>query len=348
MKILITTTQVPFVRGGAEIHAEGLRDALECEGHEAEIISIPFKWYPPERIVENIMACRLLDLTESCGSKIDRVIGLKFPAYLIPHPNKVLWILHQHRTAYELWDTPMGDLINWPNGLQIRDAIRRADKNLIPEAKAVFANSANVASRLKKFCDIEAPPLYHPPADADKFYCAEAQDYLFYPSRIDELKRQEIIIRALSLTKEKVCVRFAGTPDYAPYLDNLKRLASKLKVAERIKWLGFVSDEEKRDLYARSRGVVFPPVDEDYGYITLEAMLASKPVITLTDSGGPLEFVVDGETGLVADPDPASLAEGLDALWQNPKQGAVWGEAGRERLETLGLSWKNVVESLLA
>ena len=348
MKILITTTQVPFVRGGAEIHAEGLRSALVREGHEAEIISIPFKWYPPERIVENIMACRLLDLTESCGSKIDRVIGLKFPAYLIPHPNKVLWILHQHRTAYELWDTPMGDLINWPNGLQVRDAIRRADKNLIPEAKAVFANSANVASRLKKFCDIEAPPLYHPPADTDKFYCAEAQDYLFYPSRIDELKRQEIIIRALALTKEKVCVWFAGTPDYAPYLDDLKRLASKLKVAERIKWLGFVSDEEKRDLYARSRGVVFPPVDEDYGYITLEAMLASKPVITLTDSGGPLEFVVDGETGLVADSDPASLAEGLDALWQNPKQGAVWGEAGRERLETLGLSWKNVVESLLA
>ena len=38
-------------------------------------------------------------------------------------------------------------------------------------------------------------------------------------------------------------------------------------------------------------GVIFPPLDEDYGYVTLEAMLAAKPVITCTDSGGPLEFV---------------------------------------------------------
>ena len=172
MKVLITTTQVPFVRGGAEVHADGLRDALIREGHEAEIVSIPFKWYPPERIIENILACRLLDLTESCGSKIDRVIGLKFPAYLIPHPNKVLWILHQHRTAYELWENPMCDLINWPNGLQIRDAIRQADMNFIPEAKEVFANSANVAGRLKKFCGIDATPLYHPPAHAENYFCA--------------------------------------------------------------------------------------------------------------------------------------------------------------------------------
>src|SRR5438477_1081155 len=156
MRVLIATIQVPFVRGGAEIHAEGLLQALRVEGHEAEIVAVPFKWYPPERILETMLACRLLDLTESAGTRVDRVIGLKFPAYLIPHPNKVLWILHQHRTAYELWDHPLGDLITWPDGVQVRDAVRQADRQLIPEAKAVFASSANVARRLKKFCDLEA------------------------------------------------------------------------------------------------------------------------------------------------------------------------------------------------
>src|SRR5439155_5723513 len=92
MRILIATTQVPFVRGGAEVLAESLRDALLAAGHQAEIAAIPFKWYPPERILDAMLACRLLDLTESSGAAIDALIGIKFPAYLIPHPAKSLWL----------------------------------------------------------------------------------------------------------------------------------------------------------------------------------------------------------------------------------------------------------------
>src|SRR5262245_8557462 len=83
MRILIATVQVPFIRGGAEVHAEGLRDALIDSGHEAEIIAVPFKWYPPERIIDHMLACRLLDVTEVMGTPVDLLIGLRFPAYLI-------------------------------------------------------------------------------------------------------------------------------------------------------------------------------------------------------------------------------------------------------------------------
>src|SRR5438067_8700077 len=121
MRILIATTHVPFIRGGAEAHAEGLRDALIAEGHEAEIVAMPFKWYPPERILDHMLACRLLDLTEASGAGVDRVIGLKFPAYLVNHPNKVLWLLHQHRSAYDLWGHPLDDLNAFPNGSQVRE-----------------------------------------------------------------------------------------------------------------------------------------------------------------------------------------------------------------------------------
>jgi len=348
MRILIATTQVPFIRGGAEAHAEGLRDALAAEGHEAEVVAGPFKWYPPEKILEHMLGCRLMDLTEVAGTPVDLLIGLKFPAYLIPHTNKVLWILHQFRTAYELWDHPLGDLIYSPNGAEVRDAIRRADSKLIPEAKAVFANSGNVARRLKEFCGIESEPLYHPPPNAEKFFRAEPEDYLFFPSRLCLPKRQALVLEALARTNEQVRVRFAGAPDTPAYADQLKSLARKLGVSSRVEWMGQVSEEEKRELYARSAGVLYPPIDEDFGYVTLEAMLASKPVITCTDSGGPLEFVRGRETGLIADPSSESLAASMDELWRERARAKRMGERGRELYREMKISWANVVGRLLA
>lgn len=348
MRILIATAHVPFIRGGAEAHAEGLRDALWREGHEAEIVAVPFKWYPPEKILDHMLACRLLDVSEVAGTPVDLLIGLKFPAYLIPHPNKVVWILHQHRTAYELWDHPLGDLIYSPDGAQVRDAIRAADRHLLAEATALYANSGNVARRLKEYCGLDAPPLYHPPPHAEKFYCAEATgDYFFFPSRLCRPKRQSLVLEALAQTRQPVRVLFAGTPDYPAYVDELKSLARKLKVQPRVEWLGQVSEEEKRRLYSEARGVIYPPIDEDYGYITLEAMLAAKPVITCTDSGGPLEFVKNNETGRVVEPTAGSLAAAMDQLWTNAEQACEWGVTGRALYEQMGISWTNVVRKLL-
>ena len=348
MKILIATSSVPFIRGGAEILANNLRDAIAAAGHEAELVSIPFKHYPPERIADHMLACRLLDLTETCGVRIDRVIALKFPAYLIAHPNKVIWLLHQHRTAYELWDHPRaGDLIHGPDGPVIRDAIRQADRELIPEAKAIFTLSENVSGRLRRFSGIDSEPLYNPPAHAQLFYKGPTGDYLFFPSRITGVKRQWLAIRALAQCRERVRLRFAGEADSPMQQAECDNAVRELKLTDRVEWLGRVSEEQKRDLYANCLGVVFPPVDEDYGYVTLEALLSSKPVITCSDSGGSLEFVVDRQTGLVAQPTPESLAQAMDTLWTDRQRAAVMGAAGRARYEDLKISWENVVEKLL-
>ena len=169
MRVAVATVQIPFVRGGAEMLAENLCTALTEAGHEAEIVTIPFKWYPPAAIPQQMLACRLLDLTESMGTSIDRVIGLKFPAYLIPHPAKVQWILHQHRGAYDLWDRQWGDLYGAPGGAEARDAIHTADTRLIGQARRVFAISRNVAARLRQFNGIDAEPLYHPPPLAGRY-----------------------------------------------------------------------------------------------------------------------------------------------------------------------------------
>jgi glycosyltransferase involved in cell wall biosynthesis len=347
VRIIIATVQIPFVSGGAESHAEGLKAALIAEGHEASIVTVPYNPAVPEHIPDQMLGCRLMDLTEVHGTRVDRLIALKFPAYLIPHPHKVAWVLHQHRAAYDLWDYPFEDLSATPRGVMVREAIRRADQ-LLGEAAAVYANSKNVANRLAHFCGIAAQPLYHPPPNAESFYCArETEEYFFFPSRLSASKRQSLVLEALALTKQKVKVRFAGVPDSAEYGKRLRALAEKLGVESRVEWLGFIPEEEKRENYAKAIAVIFPPVDEDYGYITLEAMLSSKAVITCEDSGGPLEFVAQKETGLIAKPTATALAKALDELWQDRNLAGKYGRAGRDCYRRLKLSWPEVVRRLL-
>jgi glycosyltransferase involved in cell wall biosynthesis len=348
MRVLIATAQVPFIRGGAELLAEGLRAALRAEGCEVDIVAIPFKWYPPACILDHMLACRLLDLTESSGAPIDRIIGLKFPAYLIPHPNKVLWILHQHRSAYDLWDRGLSDLQDVANGVLVREAIRQADERLLPEAKAIFTIAKNVSQRLHKYNGIDSSPLYHPPPNAEQFYCAPSEEYFFFPSRLASLKRQALVLKALALTPKTVRVRFAGTPEHPALFQELQMLAGQLKIENRVEWLGAVTDAEKVQLYAQALGVIFPPIDEDYGYVTLEAMASAKPVITCSDSGGPLEFIEPEETGLIVEPTPEALAIAMERVWKSREEAKQLGARAKEKYTALGVSWRNVVERLLA
>ena len=349
MRVVIATVMTPFIHGGAEVLAAGLVEALQAAGHAAALVSIPFNPSDAETIPDQMLACRLIDLRKIDGVAVDRVVALKFPAYLVSHPQKVVWLLHQHRAAYDLWDHPLGDLRSAARGRIVRGIIQRGDRQMGKEARAVFTIADNVSRRLKQFSGINSIPLYHPPAGADSFFCAEGVgDYLFFPSRISATKRQDLVIEALALTREPVKIKLAGVADSPPYGEKLKRLARDLGVAWRVEWMGFVNDAQKRECYAHARAVVFPPLDEDYGYITLEAMLASKAVITCHDSGGPLEFILPGRTGLVTAPKAEDLALAMDALWQDHARAADYGRAGRLHYDTLGLSWSHVVKTLLA
>lgn len=347
MRIGVVSVQVPFVEGGAEVHARNLLREFKARRITADLITLPFKWYPAQALLDGIAMARLTDLTESNGQKIDRIIGLKFPAYLVPHPDKVLWILHQHRSAYELWDHPaFGDLIDLPQGRAVRDAVRHADNTFIPEARAVYANSRTVAERLARNNGIASAPLYHPPGGAELFRPGEAEDYFFFPSRLTPIKRQDLVIQALGRCREPVRVVFAGAPDSPQYVEELKARATRLRLGDRVVWKGFTSEADKIALYANCLGVVYPPVDEDYGYITLEAMLAHKPVITTLDAGGPLEFIVDGATGLVVDPRPEALAAAMDQLWRDRVAAREMGKAGHAVYHDRRISWDTVVDVL--
>ena len=347
MRVGIATVQVPFVRGGAELLAENLQAALRAAGHEAEIIAIPFKWYPADRVLDHMLAARLMQVEESVGQRIDRLIALKFPAYLMPHRSKRLWLLHQHRSAYDLWDAPFSDLLHAPCGAHIRSAIHTADDALLRQCEARYTISRVVTNRLRSYNGIDSTPLYHPPPGAERLRQGDYGDYILVPSRVNESKRQHLAVEALALTREKVRLCFMGAADAPGYNAALRARCRELGVEDRVQWRGAVSEPDKLDLFAGCLAVLFPPLGEDYGYVTLEAMLCAKAVLTTDDSGGPLDFVIDGLNGLVREPQPEALAAALDQLWSNRAQTETMGRAGRQHYAQLGLSWPHVLECLL-
>ncbi|MGI8895437.1 MAG: glycosyltransferase family 4 protein [Casimicrobiaceae bacterium] len=346
MKVAIATVQVPFLRGGAEGLAASLRDELCHRGIDADIVSVPFKWYPPSVVIDHMLAVRMLDLTEVNGEGIDRVITLKFPAFYIEHPLKVAWILHQHRQAYDLFGTEFGDLHQTEQGRAVAEEIARWDTAHLSAHRNLFTISALVSRRLREHNALESKPLYHPPPLADRFSCNGFSPFILVPGRLDPIKRQHLAIEALGRCPGTLRLIIIG-PRSGPYRERLERLIGSLGLSARVEIKGEVGTEEKLRLYAECLAVYNGAYDEDYGYVTLEAFLAGKPVITHTDSGGALEFVTEGANGRIVPPDADSLASAMSALVGDMAQARAWGGAGRASLAEKGVDWDHVIEALL-
>lgn len=347
MRILIATAETPFELGGAESKVRGLREALRRHGHEADLLAMPHVSGRAAHVLGDLRYCEQFDATRVGQLAVDLVIGIKFPTYLVRHPRKVLWIAHQYRPAYELWRHPKTSFHAQPDSEAVRAAIRDADTACFRAATTLLAGSHTVAARMRRYNGVEARVLYHPPPHAGAYGAGEAGRYLYFPSRLTMLKRHGLVLEALARTRQPVEIRFSWT-GIEHFLPALREQAQQLGVADRVRWLGTLSPADQRAAYAGSLGVVFPPYDEDLGYVTLEAMLAAKPVITCRDSGGPTEFVRHGEHGYVVEPSPPALAAAFDELWTSPAEAASLGRNGRAQVDGLGLSWDTVVETLLA
>jgi glycosyltransferase involved in cell wall biosynthesis len=149
-------------------------------------------------------------------------------------------------------------------------------------------------------------------------------------------------LRAIALLPPPLTAIVAGD---GTQRTNLERLVEELDLSDRVTLLGAVDDDTLIDLYRHALAVVYPPYDEDYGYVTLEAFLARKPVVTTRDAGGPLEFVEDGVNGWICDPDPHALAGAIARLADNRAQAASFGDAGCERAKLV--TWDGVIDHLV-
>ena len=321
--------------GGAEQNLANLVTVLEEAGHEAELVRLPVVW-SQSHLLQSAFAWRLLTI------EADLVIAMNFPSYFVRHPRKVVWLNHQHRAAYDALDQPWSDIGLDDRSLTVHRDLVDWDTRVLAESAHLFTVSERVGERLRRYNGLDSEVLYHPPPLADRLHPGAMGDYLFCATRLEGNKRPDLMVAAMQHVDAGLRLVIAGRGSMHNELENQIR---RLRLQQRVSLVGFVGDAELTELYAGARAVLYAPSDEDYGYVTLQAFCAGKPVVTTSDAGGVLEWVRDDVTGAVAEPTADSLAAAVNRLAGDTARCRALGEAGRERVTQL--SWTKVVSALL-
>jgi len=384
MKIaIIAPSPVPFTLGGAEFLYSGMQNAINnFSHHQCELIKLPVKENSFWGIIDSYYKFYTLDLTSFdmiISTKypswmvqhpnhilymVHPLRGLydtyhffgkpeKIPEYpIISDIENIIAILRQKKpskdtvdrffTSIQMMKKNVKDfpreLFEFP-GPFIFEIVHFLDGYALAQdkIKKYFTMSENVKKR-RDYFPAEVPvQVVHPPPFSDSFRCT-GYHYLFTASRLDNAKRIDLIIDAMKYVPYQIALKIAGTGPEE------KKLRKKAVNDKRIEFLNFVSNDALQEYYADALAVIFTPYDEDYGFITVEAMKSGKPVITTTDSGGPLEFV-NNETGYVVPPDPEKIAEKINFFIENKETAIRMGIAAREKIQ--GLNWENFTHRLL-
>jgi glycosyltransferase involved in cell wall biosynthesis len=344
-RVLVVTSDVPFVTGGHRVIAEELSRALVRRGHLAEVVRTPQNRFG--RQFTAYLANWATDVGETGdGHRVDQVVSLRFPSYAVRHERHVCWLNHRMREYYDLWPA-LRERLSRKDLLKERVRrflIHRADRYLLTRnVSRLYAQSKTIAAGLRRFGDIPSEVLYPPPPERP-YRTDGYEPFVFAVSRLHPTKRLDLLVRAMAAIESKdLRAVIAGTGEEG---DRLKRLAGELGISRRIDFVGRIGDEALLAYYARCRAVFFAPLMEDYGFVTLEAFRSRKAVLTATDSGGPAELVADGRSGYVLPPEPGPVAQRLDLWAGSTELAARMGEAGEAAGR--GVRWEGCVDTLLA
>lgn len=344
MRVLVVTSSPPFVEGGHLVIARELTRACREVGHQADLLVTPQNRFGRQGAA--YLAAWLTDVGVAAdGGAVDQVISLRYPAFAVRHPRHTCWLNHTMREYYDRWPAFSASL-SWKNRIKEsarRALIHRADRHcLLGGVQRRFTISATVQARLARWGGIPADVLL-PPAPRRAYRCDGYGDYLFAVSRLTPLKRFDLLLEALAQpAAQGIRAVIAGEGEDLPRLLEQRR---RLDLDRRVEFAGRLTDDQLLDHLARCRAVAFTPLDEDYGFVTVEAFASRKAVVTCADSGGPTELVADGVSGLVCAPTAAALATGLRRLMDDAAAAERMGAAGAARAATL--SWPATVRQLL-
>jgi glycosyltransferase involved in cell wall biosynthesis len=343
MKILVATSDVPFVEGGHRVIASALIQALRDAGHDAELLTTPTNRFG--RQFAAYVATRFTDVElTGAGERVDRVISLRFPSYALKHPNHVCWLNHRMREYYDLWDNWTAKL-SWKGKIKEktrRALIHKADHHFLTQnLRKLFAQSKHIQQGLLRWGNIPSEVLY-PPPPLRNYEVALYGDFILSPSRLTPLKRVPLLIEAMSRTKAGRAIILGEGPDY----HRLKSMINQHSLNERVELLGHVSEEEMLILYSRCRAVFYAPYQEDFGLVTVESYQCKKPVVTATDSGGPVELVQHQTGGFVCEPEPQSIATAIQQLFDDSGLAEKMGSAGFNSIRDI--TWPKTIETLLS
>lgn len=341
MKIALCSPYVPFTRGGTRTVMDALQAVLRDAGHQAEAVYLPYV-DTPQHLVQQMAAYRWLEL----GETADRVICFGPPAHAIRHPAKVLWLLNAWD---ENRDNPPPAAPDDQRQQGLADALRRADRVALREARSVYTNSRRLAENLKRGNGVDAavlrPPLHRP----ERFHSRGFNDEVLCVSRVEPHKRQHLLVQALQQAKTPVRLRLCGASTSPAYADQVRAEIAKGGLQDRVAFDNqWVSEERKAELLADCLAAAHVPLAEDWhGFFALESGHAGKPMLTTRDAGAVLDLVESGRNGIVAEPTPAALGAALDRLYTERAETERMGAEAKRRVEELGTDWAAVVGALL-
>lgn len=316
LRALVVSVQVPYTRGGAEVLVNGLMRELSARGFAVDLIQFPFCGARGE-LAREAAVWRSIHLDKIGAGSPDFVICTKFPSYLVQHPRKSLWLVHQHRQIYELYGTNFSDFSPVAEDETLRQHLMDLDRMALKECRPRFGISPTVAQRAERYLNIDVGVLTPPLPLGNRYHSGVRGDYILSVGRLCRIKRVELMIEALPNIDTRLRLKIVGSPDEPGIMEYYKNLITKHHLENRVEFLGRVGDDDLISLYAGAFGIFYAPYDEDYGYVTLEALASSKPVVAATDSGGVLGFIKHSENGMVADPTPSSIAHAFDTLFRD-------------------------------
>jgi glycosyltransferase involved in cell wall biosynthesis len=341
MRIALFITVTPFVTGGSEFLVNDLTVQLRKRGHIAKLFRIPFSEEFEVGIFTNALCVQMLNFDD-----YDILISFKYPAYLAVHKKKNLWLFHQLRQAYDLFGKEYG-LQDNNLGNAIKQIVCQTDNISLPQANKIFALSESV-KRLKKFNNIEAEVMECPLINSGKYYKNKIGDYIYYPSRVDYMKRQLLAIEAMHYVKSAARLVIDGKIDDGGLANKIKHIISKYNLNNVTVSGEFVSEEYKIKRYADCLCAVYLPKNEDScGFVTMESFYSHKPVITVSDSGGVTDFVKDGENGYVTEPNPKAIAAKIDRLYEHKEEAEKMGENAYQFIFKRNINWDDTIRRLL-
>ncbi len=346
LNILLLGVQVPFTRGGAESLIARLSEQLTARGHTVDTVQLPFSANPKASLLREMALWRSVSLAEFAGRRVDLVVATKFPSYLAVHPCKVVWLVHQHRQVYELYDSRFGDFDASLEDEAIRQAVFDADRVGLEECRARFTIARNVSDRLETFLELDSTPLPPPVPLAGRYHQGPAGDYILSVGRLCSIKRVDLMVRAMAAISRKLRLVIVGAADEPAMEEYLRSEIVKHHLSDRVELMGRVSDDALVELYAGAFAVYYAPHNEDYGFVTLEARASGKPVVTASDSGTVLDFIRDGEGGLIADPNEAGIAAAFNRLLDD--RDLYLRCAIPEDVSKQTSTWDEIVEQLVA
>jgi glycosyltransferase involved in cell wall biosynthesis len=344
MRIAVVTASPPFAEGGHLVMARSLVQALRDCGHEATIVVTPVNRYGRQGAAD--LATWLTDVGMCDAGPSDQVIALRFPAYAVRHERHVTWLNHTMREYYDQWDA-FKKTLSWK--ARIKEGARRtlihaADRYLLTRnVRKVYAQSRTIAARLQKWGAIRSDVLYPPPPQR-AYRCERYGDYIFAVSRLAPLKRLSLLVEALA-TPEAAGIRCVIAGEGEEH-NQLEHAITTRGLSSRVTLIGRIDDRLMLEHLANCRAVCFPPFDEDYGFVTVEAFASRKPVVTCTDSGGPAELVVNDVNGKVCEPRPQTLAVALRELMEDAAAAERMGRAALEQASQM--TWSRAVRRLLS